>query len=446
MKCFSSIAWLAIILILPLMISNIAIADTAEGRITIISNSSTPPQVPVTSGPTTPSYSSSTTTSTGSSGGGLSGVSAGSLADTAAKSYEIIWFELKKGQRVSSTMNVLITNVTFTSEAETSVGRMKLTVLEARPQNTTSLENVYKYIRIKPENIILNNAILEFKIPNKWMNDYNNEFIVLSRYTTRWDDLPTRYKRSDENYTYFQSTTPGFSDFAIRSTQYAQNKTIQQIITGNVIGDLTQSSLTQASDLIDNSIENSKGSNDELSGDAGTGGIKSGQSAGLNQISGQRKSVIAIIKEKVSKMNLQIIIAYALSFSMLIYAITFVTRQVANNGQDKTLAEKKGLNLKPDKKIIDKKTDLTLEEEVILDLENRASIDDNQARALAELSKKGISKNIAESAYTKARAMVFIKKARISGMNDEEIRRSLFSVGWKQEIIDECYEEIKKGI
>jgi hypothetical protein len=87
----------------------------------------------------------------------------------------------------------------------------------------------YNYIDIKAENVDITTAKIHFKVKKSWIKDRE---IVLSRYTTKWVDLPTQAKRGDSEYTYFEATTPGFSYFAVRAIEVAE-ETEEPAITGD---------------------------------------------------------------------------------------------------------------------------------------------------------------------------------------------------------------------
>jgi PGF-pre-PGF domain-containing protein len=88
---------------------------------------------------------------------------------------------------------------------------------------------VYQYLQITKEGISnkqINSAIIDFKIPLTWISsekvDVDN--IKLFKYTTSWEEVPTSKISQDSNFAYFQSTTTGFSLFAV-SSKDAQTST-----------------------------------------------------------------------------------------------------------------------------------------------------------------------------------------------------------------------------
>jgi len=71
---------------------------------------------------------------------------------------------------------------------------------------------------------------LKFKVDKEWINDnnINQTKIYLLRYNdNRWRKLATIETGSDTEYLYYESTTPGFSTFAI----LGETKTSESIIS-----------------------------------------------------------------------------------------------------------------------------------------------------------------------------------------------------------------------
>lgn len=87
---------------------------------------------------------------------------------------------------------------------------------------------VYKNINIwignsgfsKPEN--LENARITFRVSKSWISEQsiNSSKVTLYRYSQNtWNPLPTVLKEENGDYFYFTADTPGFSPFAISSTE-----------------------------------------------------------------------------------------------------------------------------------------------------------------------------------------------------------------------------------
>lgn len=66
-----------------------------------------------------------------------------------------------------------------------------------------------------PNNI--NDPMIGFRVNNSWIenNSIDVNSIVLNRYDGSWNKLPTTLTSSDNSYHYFETSTPGFSPFAI---------------------------------------------------------------------------------------------------------------------------------------------------------------------------------------------------------------------------------------
>ncbi len=78
--------------------------------------------------------------------------------------------------------------------------------------------NVWVFARElkNPEN--LKNAIVKFKIENKWLADnslYDSKIRLLRWNENKWVQLETELKSRDGNYTYYEAKTDGFEHFAV---------------------------------------------------------------------------------------------------------------------------------------------------------------------------------------------------------------------------------------
>ncbi|MFA5887256.1 MAG: PGF-pre-PGF domain-containing protein [Candidatus Nanoarchaeia archaeon] len=107
----------------------------------------------------------------------------------------------------------------------------KLTAMPASIASAPSGE-IYTYLQfnktvLKDEDV--KEAKITFSVGKDWvtrnMYDYNK--IVLQRYTTKWDALPTTYLKQNASNYYYEASTPGFSVFAIT----AEKKQEEQPIT-----------------------------------------------------------------------------------------------------------------------------------------------------------------------------------------------------------------------
>jgi len=105
----------------------------------------------------------------------------------------------------------------ITSAIEVLKGRSKLVSSDAEGI-------VYKYINIwvgksgfaTPSN--MNDIRINFKVNNSWIQEMGlaPEEVILQRYNgSSWEVLPTTLQSDTIEYSIFESTTPGFSAFAI---------------------------------------------------------------------------------------------------------------------------------------------------------------------------------------------------------------------------------------
>ena len=82
---------------------------------------------------------------------------------------------------------------------------------------------VYKYVNIWVGDnggglpTSLANGVIGFRVEKSWINNnsINESLITLQRYNTSLEPLYTKKVGEDNNYSYFTSTAPGFSFFAI---------------------------------------------------------------------------------------------------------------------------------------------------------------------------------------------------------------------------------------
>ncbi|MCL7415149.1 MAG: PGF-pre-PGF domain-containing protein, partial [ANME-2 cluster archaeon] len=124
-----------------------------------------------------------------------------------------------------NTLNPIL-NVNFTAKISAGKVASKIEVL----RHTSTLVdmpapgNVYKNVNIWVGNFgwssdrSITNATITFAVPREWIEAFNIQetSILLYRYhNDSWDPLSTIILSSDERYNYYESSTPGFSPFAI---------------------------------------------------------------------------------------------------------------------------------------------------------------------------------------------------------------------------------------
>jgi PGF-pre-PGF domain-containing protein len=85
-----------------------------------------------------------------------------------------------------------------------------------------------------PRNI--KEALIKFKVDNKWMseNDVSRSDIVMRKWSVnRWIDLETKISSKDDTFTYFETKTQSFSNFAIAGFKGMKFPTEIQTKEGN---------------------------------------------------------------------------------------------------------------------------------------------------------------------------------------------------------------------
>jgi len=171
---------------------------------------------------------STTTTSSSSSGGGSAvGTPTASSTNTEASASRV-WDTIKSGASATLTISnedIPVRGVSI--DMKNTVTQPSLTVesLKSNPVSTPASSSVYKYIEIKPNNIADTDAskiTINFEVPKSWLKDnkIGEDSIALFRYSVgKWNVLSTTKTGSDANSIYYQSTSPGFSTYAIGSSQ-----------------------------------------------------------------------------------------------------------------------------------------------------------------------------------------------------------------------------------
>jgi len=122
--------------------------------------------------------------------------------------------------------------------------------------------SVYKYVNIWVGDnggglpTSLANGVIGFRVEKSWINNnsVNESLITLQWYNQSWEPLYTKKVGEDNNYSYFTSTAPGFSFFAITYPGEANknNTTIEAKLQD------TTESLVSAGNALNKSGNNSK--------------------------------------------------------------------------------------------------------------------------------------------------------------------------------------------
>ena len=139
------------------------------------------------------------------------------------------------------------TNDIVTVEFDPKKSFGKTTAIVEMLKNTSSIVKepapgtVYRNVNVwvgnsgfsSPEN--LENARVSFRVSKAWITEQavSESTVVLCRYSENaWNSLPTTLSEEDEVYFYFTAETPGFSPFAISSTERIQSVEISPVKTG----------------------------------------------------------------------------------------------------------------------------------------------------------------------------------------------------------------------
>jgi PGF-pre-PGF domain-containing protein len=181
----------------------------------------------------------------GGGGGGGSGENASNIESTEKYDLQIskdVLTSYRFGHKKNPIMFIDIIGNTSIGVITTSVEVLK---------NTSSLVKsvpdglVYKNLNIwvgtsgfaTPRNI--KDALIKFKVDNKWMseNGLSRSDIVLMKWSAnRWIYLETKILSKDDTFTYFETNTQSFSNFAIaglKGTKFPTEMQIKQGYTGN---------------------------------------------------------------------------------------------------------------------------------------------------------------------------------------------------------------------
>jgi clumping factor A len=134
-------------------------------------------------------------------------------------------------------------------DAKRTFQKTTTTVEELKSKSTCVPErasgSVYKYVNIwvgdngggLPTSLI--NGTIGFRVEKSWINNnsVNESLINLQWYNQSWEPLYTKKVGEDNNYSYFTSTAPGFSFFAITypGETKLQDTTESLLGTGNAL-------------------------------------------------------------------------------------------------------------------------------------------------------------------------------------------------------------------
>jgi PGF-pre-PGF domain-containing protein len=156
--------------------------------------------------------------SSGSSGGGGSDSGGGAPISKISKNIRTkTWFKVFKNKAIDwNIKDFVIKFLSLKPKTASSNAMITIVLFDKKPEEVTELENVYKYVKIRSDNLEAENIKIEFKVENEWLVKYDKDNVVLSKFTKKWIDLPTTYLKSDINYSYYESQSDSFSYFGIR--------------------------------------------------------------------------------------------------------------------------------------------------------------------------------------------------------------------------------------
>ncbi|MFA5887804.1 MAG: FG-GAP-like repeat-containing protein [Candidatus Nanoarchaeia archaeon] len=171
----------------------------------------------------TVSYTPDTTPPSTSSGGGGGGGGAISVMPKVSRIIASVaagnnLIEFAESEKASVGIEEIMLN------SATAASNVKLTIekLTAMPEGIAASPSgdIYSYLQfnktvLKDEDV--KNAKITFTVSKDWIAKNNLDYntIVLQRYTTKWNVLSTTYLKQNASNYYYESTTPGFSVFAI---------------------------------------------------------------------------------------------------------------------------------------------------------------------------------------------------------------------------------------
>ncbi|MBN1157260.1 PGF-pre-PGF domain-containing protein, partial [Candidatus Woesearchaeota archaeon] len=165
----------------------------------------------------------STTSSGGGGGGGGGGSSSG--VQTSSESHD--WYSIAGGKALTmniSSTKIPVTIISFTTNNDIAFMTMTVKTLKGEPDAVVKFEeDAYKYLEIANSAVeAISNIAMEFKVERAWIKEkgISQAEISIYRYNDGgWHELSATKTGSDENYAYYKANVPGFSYFAIGTTE-----------------------------------------------------------------------------------------------------------------------------------------------------------------------------------------------------------------------------------
>lgn len=135
-----------------------------------------------------------------------------------------IWIEVFKGMMMNYNVgndNIALVNMLVDVINDLKNVQLSVKALIDAPEGLPEIPGIaYQYIEIININIGNSDVAsikIRMKVPKAWFEENNlkPEDVAIFRYTSKWDELPTRMTGSDDDSYYFEATVPGFSYYAI---------------------------------------------------------------------------------------------------------------------------------------------------------------------------------------------------------------------------------------
>ncbi|MFH2020721.1 MAG: PGF-pre-PGF domain-containing protein [archaeon] len=126
--------------------------------------------------------------------------------------------------------------------------KLSFTSLYNKPATVPALDNLYKYFEIAKTNLdesdFTSSITIRFKVPKEWFteNGFDPESVVFSRYSNgKWNELVTKQLSEDDDYFYYEATTPGLSYFAVTADKVEdslkETDTVAEVKEATIDGD-----------------------------------------------------------------------------------------------------------------------------------------------------------------------------------------------------------------
>ena len=131
------------------------------------------------------------------------------------------------GTLTSSSASIAIVGITFNAVNTLSHPSLNLESLNSNPLSSAAAGKVYQYLQLTHSNVAdsdVSGVTITFKVPKSWLasNGVAEGDVVLYRYSNNaWIPLSTTMTSSDSDYATYQSSSPGFSLYAVGNKEAA---------------------------------------------------------------------------------------------------------------------------------------------------------------------------------------------------------------------------------